>query len=176
MTKKTKKPADQAKVFNSVIKYLAIFIVVVVLIALLSANKAGQPYPYKTWNMNETVQDKKLSFTTTSTKEDPIGAPGFWAPAPDETFLIINMSYKNKTNEVYHLSPINYMKLKDNNNQEFPVTSAPSLTQGFGGPVNPGETMTGQVGFIVKKSSKGLKLIFDPHLVNENIIEVSLNK
>ncbi|MGZ6005563.1 MAG: DUF4352 domain-containing protein [Candidatus Saccharimonadales bacterium] len=161
---------------NNVAKALIIMIVLIGAVSLLNLKKPVPPvYPFKTWSMGEVVGDNKLSFSVSNTRHDTIGAPGFWAPRPDQKFLIVGLTFTNKSDQTYQMLPIRYMKLMDSQNQDYEVTSAPTLTQGFGGPVAPHSTMTGQVGFIVSRAATGLKLVFDPHIVDENIIEVALH-
>lgn len=166
-------------------KYINAFLVILLLVAgmfLMATNpddiknnvNSKTTYPFQEWKLGEIVDDKKLVFAAYGISEDEIGAPGFWAPASDEKFLLVSMSFKNKTGEVYQMSPINSMKLIDDQNNTYPVTSGPSITKGLGGPVENLTTMSGQVGFLVKKSSKNLKLKFDPQIIDENIITVDL--
>lgn len=154
---------------------LSVGVLIIMLLAISSRNETEiNRYPFKTWQIGDIVDDEQLAFTVNNLSEDTHGIPGFWAPKDGEKFMIVDMSYKNKSSEVYHMSPVNYMKLIDSENHEYRVTSAPFLTKGFGGPIKPDTTMSGQVGFIVSKSAEGLKLVFDPHIVDENIINVYL--
>lgn len=154
---------------------IAVLVLGGVLVYGLNTQSKTQPYPFKTWQLNDKIKDQKLEFTTHSVSDDSVGMPGFWAPSKDETFIVVSMSFTNRTGKVYHLSPVQTMKLRDSNNHEYAVTSAPTIKTGLGGPVRNGETTTGEVGFIVPKAASGLQLIFDPRIVDENIIQVNLN-
>ena len=131
-------------------------------------------YPLRVWALGDIIDDKKLAFAATAVSKDDKGMVGFWEAPAGKEFVSVTMSFKNKTGKVYHLSPVLNMKLLDGDNNEYEVSSAPAISRGLGGPVANGQTSAGDVGFLVPKSATKLKLVFDPHVVNENTIAVSL--
>ena len=135
----------------------------------------NQRYPLKVWKLGDAIDDQKLVFVTSSIVSDDKGIEEIWQPPEGQKFIVVNMSFKNKTGVDYQLSPVSTMKLKDSDNLEYEVSSAPVIKNGLGGVVKNGETATGEVGFLAPKSAKNLKLFFDPRVANEQTIIVSLN-
>ena len=99
----------------------------------------------------------------TSFKEDKVGIPGYW-PAGDNKFLIIKMAYLNRTDEVYHLSPVLSAKVYDDTGKEYEVSSAPTIEKGLGGPVEPWASSVGEIGFSVPKDKNKFTFTFNNRL------------
>lgn len=165
---------------------VAVCLVAFVLLASLSAAvyyrykyiqgsqaNASNYYGYKTWSPDEIVVSRDIAFSFNGARTDKTTVPGFWDLEPDSKYVIVDVSFKNSSSKPYQLSPILSMKLTDDAGKDYSVTSAPAITKGLGGQVNPGETMRGEVGFTVPDPAKKFTFVFEPYVVSSAPISVN---
>lgn len=127
-------------------------------------------YPLQVWDQGDTVQSSNISFRINNVRADMQDVPGYWELPEGSKFLIFNITFINKTHSTYQLSPIKTMYIQDISNNRYPVTSAPSITQPFGGEVVSGQSATGEVGLIVPQNLNSLQFAFDPRTPGDPLI------
>lgn len=129
-----------------------------------------QSYPYKHWAVGDIVVSDNLAFRVNSVRTDQTQVPGYWELADGTQYVILNLSFTNRTDKEYVLSPIQTMFIEDETGKQYGVTSAPALVTGFGGQVKPNESVTGEVGLTVPKSlTKGV-FVFEPRTKGDGFI------
>ncbi len=129
-------------------------------------------YQLKQWQPGEIIQDDRFSFSFNSVRYDTVQVPGFWELEQGKQFVIVNISFKNNSSITYQLSPITSMTILDDNANNYHVSSAVDIHNSLGGPVNPGETVRGEVGFTLPDSIHSGQFIFNPNLQDANQISV----
>jgi hypothetical protein len=129
-------------------------------------------YPLQTWQTGEIVSNSAFAFRLNSAREDTHDIPHFWELVPGQKYVMVNLTFKNTSQETYHLSPIRTMQLRDASGTLYQVTSAPYIQDSLGGPVAPGQTVSGEVGFTVPAAAKDINFIFEPHVLNAHTIVV----
>src|ERR1700710_969046 len=70
-------------------------------------------YALKTWAAGDIVVDDRFAFSFNSARSDTTDIPHFWELAPDEKFVIVDVSFMNRANTDFQLSPISLMHLED---------------------------------------------------------------
>lgn len=126
--------------------------------------KASDFYSYKAWAKGDIIENKDIAFTLSSTRTSTQAVPQFWPLPEGHHYVMATVSFKNKTNAVYELSPITSMYLADSNGTQYPVTGAPFSVHPVGGPVAAGQTMSGEVAFTVPDNASNLSFFFRPYL------------
>lgn len=101
-----------------------------------------------------------IGVTFSTITYDDVGIPPVWIPGEGQQFVMIELTVANKSGEVFHFSPVAQLMLTDSSGKTYEVTSAPKLINGLGGPIDPGVTLTGQVGFTVPKNVENLRLTY----------------
>lgn len=130
-------------------------------------------YALKVWQPGEIIGNSDFMFRFNSARSDTHTIPHMWELADGQKFVIVNVSFKNTTGVVYHLSPIKTMQLKDASGKLYSVTSAPYIQDSLGGPVAPGQTVSGEVGFTVPTGATDLQFVFEPRIANAHTIFVT---
>ena len=110
---------------------------------------------------SEAMSAARLSFNSVSF--DAVGMPNVWTPGEGKQFAMIDLTVVNQKADVLHFSPVSCLTLQDEAGTVYEVTSAPNLKSGLGGPIASGQSATGQVGFTVPVTVKGLKLHYRSH-------------
>ena len=132
-------------------------------------------YAYKVWQPYDIIESKDIAFSFNGSRLDSTQVTGFWELPEGQQYVVVDVSFKNKTNDFYQLSPVSSMYLKDSAGKEYRVTSSPSITSGLGGQVTPGDTMRGEVGFTVPKTATKLTYFFRPYVASSAPIWVEFN-
>jgi hypothetical protein len=133
---------------------------------------AQTSYPLHAWQTGEIVTHSAFAFRLNSVREDTHDIPHVWELAPGQKYVMVNVSFKNTSRETYQLSPIRTMQLRDASGTLYQVTSAPYIQDSLGGPVAPGQTVSGEVGFTIPVTAKDINFIFEPHVLNAHTIVV----
>lgn len=102
-----------------------------------------------TTTANELAQKDSLIMTIQDTVYDKTGIPHFWTPQEGNMFVMVDMNIENNSSSLVHFSPVSTLTLVDSRGVIYPVTSAPNMKKGLGGPISPYEQMSGEVGFEV---------------------------
>lgn len=129
-------------------------------------------YAFKVWQPNDIVESKDIAFSFNGARADTTSIPNFWVLESGKKYVIVDASFKNKMDADYQLSPVMSMKLIDDAGNEYGVTSAPAITSGLGGPVAPGVTSRGEVGFTVPQEAQKLSFRFEPYVASSAPITV----
>lgn len=136
--------------------------------------RLGDYYGYKVWAPGDIVESKDIAFSLNGVRTDTTNVPKFWELQEGNQYVIVDVSFKNRTYKPYELSPVMSMKVRDNvSGKEYGVTSAPAIEQGLGGQVASQETMRGEVGFTLPVDAKDLTFIFEPYLSSSAPITVN---
>lgn len=139
------------------------------------AVNADDYYAYQAWQPNDIVESRDIAFSFNGVRTDTTSIPGFWVLNSGEKYVIVDVSFKNKTKSDYQLSPVMSMKLIDDSGVEYGVTSAPAIANGLGGAVAPGVTVRGDVGFTVPESANKLSFRFEPYVASSAPITVNFD-
>lgn len=123
-----------------------------------------------TSQVGDLVIRKDIAMEVSSVRSDRVMIPEYWQLADDKKFVILDITFKNRMNHSYGLSPINTMRLIDKNGVSYEVTSAVSITNGLGGEVLSGQTVNGEVGFTVPISQNEFTFEFIPNVGNKKTI------
>ncbi len=131
-----------------------------------------ETYELKNWSEGELVTDSRFVFSFNDAHTDSREIPHVWELGSGQQYLIINMTFKNTSGIVYQLSPISYMQILGNDGETYKVSSAPFIKNSLGGPVEPGQTVRGEVGFTIPTTLSSGDFVFDPGLVDAHQIRV----
>lgn len=123
-----------------------------------------------TSQVGDLVIRRDIALEVNSVRSDRTIIPGYWQLAENKKFVIVDITFKNRTNKNYSLSPITTMKLIDKDGVNYEVTSAVSITNGLGGEVLPDQTVTGEVGFTVPISQNEFEFEFRPTIGSKKTI------
>lgn len=104
---------------------------------------------------------KDYAMIVNGVKSDRTQIPGYWQIKDDQKFVVVDVSFKNRTNYSYSMSPITSMKLIDENGIHYDATSAVAITNGLGGEVAPHTTVRGEVGFTVPSNITKFVFVFN---------------
>jgi hypothetical protein len=76
---------------------------------------------------------------------------------------MVQVKIKNKTEKVVSFLPVLQTYLRDGNGVKYEITTAPNIKQAaVAGPIAPGDTVSGQIGFQVPVAVQGrLKFYYD---------------
>lgn len=118
-------------------------------------------YSLETSKQGDIVIKKDYAMVINSVKSDKTQIPGYWQIKDDQKFVVVDISFKNRTNYNYSMSPITSMKLIDENGIQYDVTSAVAITNGLGGEVAPHNTIRGEVGFTVPSNIAKFVFVFN---------------
>ncbi len=140
----------------------------------LDTEEVYHTYPLKVWQQGEIVSSDSIAFRVNSLRTDTVQVPGYWELPDGGQFVVLSLTVTNKTDAPYILSPITTMHLKDQAGTQYQVSSAPSITQAFGGELPAGQSVTGEVGFITQKGATSLQLFYDPRTSGDQTIITNL--
>ncbi len=175
-TKKQKKLFMRKVSLLGVILMTALFTVAVVSAVYFRVKYVNEKinYPFQVWQPGEIVMNRDIAFSLNAMRTDEIQIDGMWELPDEHQFVLVNISFKNMSEDTYHLSPIKTMKIKDINDNIYEVSSAPSIQDSLGGPVESGKTVRGEVGFILPKNITDATFVFSPTIHGSNDIHVAI--
>lgn len=179
MTKKAKKQVTQSQFIAAVLALvffaLAVGTSVYYRYKYVTTKNQLHTYALKTYSPGEIVVDDRFAFSFNSVRTDTSTVPGFWELAEGDRFVLVSMTFTNRSDDVFELSPISLMHLIDGAGMSYDVTSAPAIKDSLGGPVKPGQTVRGEVAFTLPASTTSATFTFDPRLVDAHLIRVKFN-
>lgn len=129
-------------------------------------------YPLATWQPGDIINEDRFIFSFNSARTDTQDIPHAWELESGNKFLMVNLSFKNLQNIDYQLSPITSMRVEGDDGVTYDVSSAPFIKDSLGGPVKPGQTVRGEVGFTVPETLTSGDFVFDPGLIDAHQIRV----
>lgn len=116
----------------------------------------------------QSIRKDAIAISLVNTTYDAVGIPHFWEPAEGKQFVMVDLNVANNSSQIVHFSPITSLVLLDADGIEYPVTAAPNIKTGLGGPINPSATAQGEVGFEVPLS-KSYRIQYDSNGVTKTI-------
>ncbi len=129
-------------------------------------------YDQTTWQQGEIIIDDRFAFSFNGIRTDESEIPGIWELEENNHFVIVNVSFKNTSEQTYQMSPITTMQIKDESGRYYTVSSATALRNSIGGPVEPGQTIVGEVGFTMPKAVKNGTFLFTPNIEGTKQISI----
>jgi len=113
--------------------------------------------------VGETVTVGGVKFTVNSAKFVP--AVGEKKAKDGYTFLIIEATVENTKQEIFHSNSTVQTQVVSADKFLFDKSAIAGLKAGFDADLQPGAKATGEFGFMVPVSAKGLRLIYTPDLL-----------
>ncbi len=115
----------------------------------------------------------------TLTVNEITNPPGDEFSKPDEghKFLVVDVTFENKSAETQTLSSLLQMNLKDDTGQQYDVDLMASIVSDGSTPdgeIAPGEKIRGQVGFQVPEDATGFVFVFDADIFGYGKVLVTL--
>ena len=181
---KTKKTQKQLFAFTkNQTQLLIVFLVFLSFISLSTAfmyrvkyleNATQAAYPLTTWQTGDIVEGDGFIYSLTSVRTDAQGIPSYWELDSNSVFLLARLSFKNTSTQKLEFSPVLTMQVRDETGTTYEVSSAPSIRDSLGGPILPGQTVSGEVGFTVPRTMKSGFVIYAPAQADQHIISTAI--
>jgi Domain of unknown function (DUF4352) len=127
----------------------------------LSDYKNG--YSLSTNELGTTAETPDFNITLNSVTYDDKGLVGYIVPPEGMQFVAVDLSVKNKTSSDKMFLPIDSTYVKDQTNIKYFLTTAPNVQEGVAGTVAAGDTVKGQIGYLVPKATTKLNFYFIPY-------------
>ncbi len=106
------------------------------------------------------VQSDIMSLRVERVREDPVGALPF-VPHEGNTFIIPTIIITNLSSTTRDLIPTLALYIKDSEGNIYNMAVAPLLTEQFGGPILPHDSVRQEMAFEVKKNATHLVFYFE---------------
>jgi len=142
---------------------------------LIESDSNSVEYSSNSVNQGDIVVRKDYAMVVTGVKSDRTQIPNYWQLNDDQKFVIVDLSFKNRTISSYSMSPISSMQLVDESGKHYDVTSAVSITNGLGGEVAPQATVRGEVGFTVPNNLNKFEFVFRYKPNTSQLLKTTIN-
>jgi hypothetical protein len=183
--KRTKNPQKkQFDLMKDQTPVLIVFLIILVFVSLSTAfmyrikyldTTKQAPYPLTTWQPGDIVTGDGFIYNLTSIRTDTQSIPKYWELDANSVFLLVRLSLKNTSTQVLEFSPVSTMQVRDESGATHEVSSAPGIRDSLGGPINPGQTVSGEVGFTVPKTMNSGFVIYAPAQAGQHIITTAIS-
>lgn len=120
-------------------------------------------YKVRLFQPNETVMTDNFSLSVTEVKTDTEGIPDHLPVPEGYKFLTLTLSVKNMTASEQLFLPENHLYLRDANGMKYDITATKDVEQSVAGPIVSGDTIIGQVGFLVPNIATSCRMYFTPY-------------
>jgi hypothetical protein len=132
-------------------------------------------YQTKIFSLGDSIDTAEFSLVVNSVDVDNDGIPGY-LPAPEGMkYLAIDISLRNKTDSENIFLPLFETYLRDSEGTRYELTVAPNVESGVAGRIAAGDTVKGQVGFLVPETANNLRFYFEPFSGVTDTVVVELN-
>lgn len=91
--------------------------------------------------------------------------PPFEAP-PGYKFIAINLDIKNNSDQIFHFAPVLQTKIIDSSGSSYEMAPTMLVTPIKAGPINPGESVKGELSYLVPDNISGAKYQFIEPSIN----------
>lgn len=182
--KKAKEPQKkQFDLMKDQTPVLIVFLIILVFVSLSTAfmyrikyldTTKQAAYPLTTWQPGDIVQGDGFIYSLTTIRTDSQSIPSYWELDDNSVFLLARLSLKNTSTEKFDFSPVLTMQVRDESGMTYEVSSAPGIRDSLGGPILPGQTVSGEVGFTVPKTMKSGFVIYAPAQADQHIITTAI--
>lgn len=96
----------------------------------------------------------------TNPRVDSVGEEPYKAP-PGFKFAIVTISVTNSSNVVFNFAPVVQTSVSDSSGQKFAMSPALLKSPVEAGPLEPGQSRSGEVSYLVPSGATSLTYIFD---------------
>lgn len=131
--------------------------------------------PPKAFKIGESIDAGAVTLTVNGVTSPP--GDEFTKPDAGNKFLLVDLSFTNKSQQSAHISSILQMSLKDGTGQAY-KSDLKAMTMSPGaspeGELAPGETIRGQLGFQVPANATGMQFVYDASLFGSGKVFVEL--
>ncbi|MCA9349127.1 DUF4352 domain-containing protein [Candidatus Saccharibacteria bacterium] len=120
-------------------------------------------YSMHSWLPGESVETEVYRLKLEDVTIDKEGIP-VYLPAPSGyMFVTVDLSIDNKSQQDQLFLPLNYTYLKDQTGKKYALTTVPNITNSAAGKIAAGDTVRGQIGFMIPITSTDLHFYFEPY-------------
>lgn len=132
-------------------------------------------YPNIYWELGDIVEGKGFIYSVADVRTDTQDIPSYWELAEGNVFLLVRVALKNTSDSTLEFSPVSTMQVRSEDGVYYEVSSAPGIKDSLGGPVLPGETVYGEVGFTVPGTMKKGNLVYVPSQPDQHTITTNIS-
>lgn len=136
-----------------------------------ATNQEQQQMP-TTYQIGDIVQSGSNIFMVNAVRKDP--GVEFMKPKEGFTYLIVDATIENKSNEKINASTLLQMYVKDEQGTKYTPTIGAKTTGSLDGEILAGDKTKGEVVFEVPATATGLKFYFNPNWLTGQSIVVDL--
>ena len=111
--------------------------------------------------VGDTAETDNLRITLNEVRHE---ATGLIAPDDGHEYVIVNVTFENKSNEEQNVSTLLQMSLRDDTGQRYTIAFGSNAESTPDGSIAPGDKLRGDVPFEVPTTATGLVFVFDPIL------------
>ncbi len=183
MVKKSKRTS-----LNDKNKLLALFLLLTVTCGLLITTSLARKnsqlvqelqdlktgYYMKSWAVGDEIDATDFKLTVNGVDVDSVGIPNYLPVPEGMEYLAVDISLTNKTSNENIFIPLNTAYLRDKNGTKYDLSLAPNVESSVAGRIAAGDTIKGQIGFLVPQSAEGLRFYFEPFAQSSEIVVVDL--
>jgi hypothetical protein len=88
--------------------------------------------------------------------------PSYFELSEDTQALCLNLIVKNISGSEKNFIPLEEIYIQDFEENKYTIEAVPTCNGGVGGPIQTGEVLQGELGFIMPKNKKVEKLVYKP--------------
>ena len=129
----------------------------------------------KTWSIGDVIETPEFSFTVHDVKVDTVGIPKYLPVPEGQKYVAVDVSLKNKTEDDNTFVPLNTAYLRDADNHKYDLSLAPTVEFTAAGRVASGDTIRGEIGYLVPAEAKELRFYVEPFANKSAMIVIDIS-
>lgn len=125
---------------------------------------------------HETLTSDHFSLKVEEIKTDKDGLPPYLLVPEGYKFITLTLSVKNMTANDQLFLPEEHLYLRDGSGMKYDLTATKDVQQPVAGTIVVGDTIKGQVGYLVPDAGNDYKVYFDPYgddFASVGVIDIS---
>ncbi len=131
--------------------------------------------PLTTWSIGDTVDTADFTFTLHDVKTNTTGIQGYLPVPEDKKFIVVDVTLKNKTADEQTFIPLTTAYIRDSQGKKYELTTAPDIQFTAAGKVASGDTIRGEIGFLIPRSEKSAKFYIEPFAARSPMVVIDLS-